>query len=211
MDTLFIKKWTIITNEFSIPQELSDKWLKIVWDHYDEGWRYYHTTNHIKELFKYYDKYYSSLNNSIVVALTIFFHDVIYEPKKTDNEEKSVELFQEYAREINLSQEVTEKVSTYIMNTKSHSTMLSSDLDLQYFLDFDLSILGQSDEVYAQYAENIRKEYIHIPDDLFKQGRTAILIKLSEKGDIYKTAEFKKLYEDQAKLNMKNEIAKLAS
>lgn len=91
-----------------------------------------------------------------------------------------------------------------------------------------MSILGQSDEgnigrysdngividqivVYAQYAENIRKEYIHIPDDLFKQGRTAILIKLSEKGDIYKTAEFKKLYEDQAKLNMKNEIAKLAS
>jgi len=65
--------------------------------------------------------------------------------------------------------------------------------------------------VYDQYAENIRKEYIHVPDDLFRQGRTAILIKLSEKGDIYKTTEFKTLYEDQAILNMKREIAKLAS
>ena len=65
--------------------------------------------------------------------------------------------------------------------------------------------------MYDQYAENIRKEYIHVPDDLFRQGRTAILIKLSEKGDIYKTTEFKTLYEDQAILNMKREFAKLAS
>ncbi len=65
--------------------------------------------------------------------------------------------------------------------------------------------------MYGQYAENIRKEYSHVPDDLFRQGRIAILSKLSEKGDIYKTAEFKNLYENQAKSNMKGEIAKLAS
>ena len=39
------------------------------------SFRYYHTLNHLKELFEFYDEYKSKLNNPVVVALSIWFHE----------------------------------------------------------------------------------------------------------------------------------------
>jgi|688.fasta_scaffold1467537_1 predicted metal-dependent HD superfamily phosphohydrolase len=36
-----------------------------------------------------------------------------------------------------------------------------------YFLDADLSILGEDREVYESYAARIRQEYKHVPNEVY--------------------------------------------
>ena len=41
--------------------------------------------------------------------------------------------------------------------------------------DADLAILAATPERYAEYAADVRREYAHVPDDLFRAGRAAVL------------------------------------
>ena len=75
------------------------------------------------------------------------YFSVIYEPKKGDNEEKSAELFTEFAKEIAMPEEDRELVIYWILQTKQHCTAEHHHesehyTDEHYFLDLDMSILG---------------------------------------------------------------------
>lgn len=59
---------------------------------------------------------------------------------------------------------------------------------------------------YDEYAHRIRQEYSHVPDDRFRLGRAAILEKFLQMKYIYATAEFRALFEEQARLNLRREI-----
>lgn len=61
-----------------------------------------------------------------------------------------------------------------ILATKKHE-LLNDSADLKLFLDFDLSILGTSAEVYQRYSQAIRKEYSWGPYFLYRKGRKKIL------------------------------------
>ena len=51
-----------------------------------------------------------------------------------------------------------------------------SSLLAKMFLDLDLSILASDDDVYDQYAKNIRQEYIHVPEKDYCIGKKKILL-----------------------------------
>ena len=88
---------------------------------------------------------------------------------------------------------------------------------MNFFLDFDLAILGKPFEghfnsihfqqflEYEIYSSNIRKEYIHYSPDAYKKGRIEVLKKLLE-GNLFQTIDFRKRFEKEAKLNIKKEI-----
>jgi len=69
-----------------------------------------------------------------------------------------------------------------------------------------LGILGQSPEVYLKYTKSIREEYKSVPTFLYTKGRKKVLHHFINKPFIYATATFQKLYEEQAKLNLINEL-----
>jgi len=71
-----------------------------------------------------------------------------------------------------------------------------------------MAILGKDPEGYNQYAGQIRQEYIHVPDHIYNTARPSVLEKLSS-GGIYVTDEFKELFEEKAKQNMRAEIQRL--
>jgi predicted metal-dependent HD superfamily phosphohydrolase len=79
-------------------------------------------------------------------------------------------------------------------------------LDEHYMLDLDMSILGQEWSVYKTYAANIRREYCHIPLEEYCEKRAKILELFLNGLKIYCTAEFHKLYESQARDNIRREI-----
>lgn len=58
-----------------VPNDVSEKWFKRVTDHYNEPWRYYHTTKHIEELFEHYDKFQHKLKTPEICAFSIWFHE----------------------------------------------------------------------------------------------------------------------------------------
>lgn len=71
-------------------------------------------------------------------------------------------------------------------------------------------ILAAEQAEYDRYAHNIRKEYIHVPLDLYKKGRAAVLENFL-KHDAFVTKVFNNEYSLKAKENMEREIGWLPS
>jgi len=76
-------------------------------------------------------------------------------------------------------------------------------------LDIDLSILGYSPEKYSQYKKNIRKEYSWVPENDYVSGRKKVLESFLKKQKIFQTEYFYSKYEQNARINIQEEIRAL--
>ena len=69
--------------------------LKALWQdiavRYNESQRAYHSLQHIQQLFTQFEQIKHHLNKPHIIALALFYHDVIYAPTRSDNELKSAE------------------------------------------------------------------------------------------------------------------------
>jgi predicted metal-dependent HD superfamily phosphohydrolase len=72
-----------------------------------------------------------------------------------------------------------------------------------------LKILSEDWEAYQTYCNQIRKEYKIYPNILYKPGRKKALEHFLEQEFIYKTENFRKLFDEEAKNNIKREISLL--
>lgn len=142
------------------------------------------------------------------LILAIFAHDYIYNPLATDNKEQSVRTILqegEYDFAVQL-----DKVKTLVLATK-HDCLARNDEEA-LIADLDLSILGTYEEdVWQQYNQNIRKEYSNVPDEYYLKDRIKTLENFIERPQIFQTDFFHKLFEQQARKNLHNEIANLKS
>lgn len=185
-------------------------------EHYNEPTRAYHTLRHIQQLFIQFDHVKHDLNEPHIVALALYYHDVVYDPTRSDNEEKSAE----YA--VNklgryLSTEQCARIQALIIMTATHQlTDINSDIegnetynDAAYLLDMDLSILGATWCEYESYAQAVRQEYIHIPTAAYQMGRIAVLENLLAHPRLYLTNHYYHHLEQQARQNIQREIKSL--
>jgi pantetheine-phosphate adenylyltransferase len=79
-------------------------------------------------------------------------------------------------------------------------------------LSLDLAILGQDEDVYDAYAEAIRAEYRHVPDQAYQVKRVQALTHLhaeAEAGRLYRDPYFAAQYRHSAMANMRREIIRL--
>jgi predicted metal-dependent HD superfamily phosphohydrolase/GNAT superfamily N-acetyltransferase len=183
-----------------------------------EPQRHYHTLVHLDELLAHFHGFENFLarnqkeafSDRDSILFTLFFHDVVYDPRAKDNEEQSAALFAEFAKQA-LADSLIDKVVSYILQTKTHMNVLASaPLELLGFLDMDLAILGAPKERYIRYADEIRAEYKHIPHDLFCKGRSAVLKSFLGQR-LYKTTYFYEKLEQRARMNIQWEIMRLRS
>ncbi|MER1974028.1 MAG: hypothetical protein ABS880_09695, partial [Psychrobacter alimentarius] len=65
-------------------------WLDIA-THYNETARAYHSLRHIQQLFFQFEHIRQHLHQPHIIALALYYHDVIYNPMRSDNELKSAE------------------------------------------------------------------------------------------------------------------------
>lgn len=175
---------------------------------YSEARRAYHNLSHIQALLRHAESFRHELQDYDAVAFAIWFHDTIYNPRKGDNEEKSAELAAEMLRKLTLPHETVAAVEQMILATKKHE-LLNDSADLKLFLDFDLSILGTSEDVYQCYSQTIRKEYSWVPYFLYRQGRKKVLESFLYRDQLYFTETMKALYETQARQNIETELSRL--
>ena len=176
--------------------------------YYSEKHRAYHNLSHIKSLFVLCEDFKSHIEDFSSVGFAIWFHDVVYNTKRSDNEEKSAELAEITLSDFNLPKEKIEKVCAMILGTKKHDARKLSD-DTKLFLDFDLSILGADAATYYAYSQAIRKEYSWVFDFVYKRERKKILESFLERDFIYNTNEMRKRFEAQARANIENEMREL--
>ncbi|RUS83820.1 hypothetical protein EGW08_008432 [Elysia chlorotica] len=206
------KDWTCLMTNIGAPGTVSRDWWDIISRRYGEEWRFYHTLSHIHHMLQLYHQWKERIAECSVVALAIFFHDVVYDPQAKNNETQSIALFEKFALDAQLEDDIVSRVSHLIKCTISHVIDSDTDdLDLSLFLDFDLAVLGQDSRSYKRYAEAIRKEYIHVDDKSYRKGRTKVLRSLLDSPSLFASEEFRAEYEEKARANMLEEIDFLAT
>ena len=159
-------RWTVLCQTLRVSEAATNKWWTIVRDGMQEKQRHYHTLTHLEELFAHADAFKSHLRDPCAVDLAIFFHDVVYNPRAGGgkNEDDSAVVFSNFAQEVDLEPATLAKVFRWIVQTKHHRCDESDDDDCKFFMDFDMAVLGWERAAYARYAQDVRKEFIHVPE-----------------------------------------------
>lgn len=185
---------------------INELWLEIE-ENYSGKKRYYHTLAHLENLLVQLLEVKDEIENWEVILYTLFYHDVIYNALRSDNEEKSAQLAKQRMEQLSVSYSTIEECVEQILATKSHSE--SNNSDTNYFLDADLSVIGQSWESYSVYYKNVRREYSIYPDLIYNPGRKKVVHHFLAMNRIFKTNKFYDKFEIQAKQNLQNELADL--
>ena len=182
--------------------------------HYNEKQRAYHTLRHLQQLFGQFEQIKHKLNEPHIIALALFYHDVVYDPLRTDNEQKSAEYAAETLRPY-LSAEQCEYLYALIMMTANHQLTGLSDPDkindAAYLLDMDLSILAAPWPQYERYAQAVRQEYSHVSLAEYRTGRMAVLNRLLAHPKLYLTCYYYERLETPARANIQRELTLLAA
>ncbi len=165
--------------------------------------RYYHTLNHLENLVNQLQEVKSEIKDWNCILFTLFYHDIIYKATKSNNEEKSANFANEKMAPLSVPKSVIESCKNQILATKSH--LLNKDSDANYFIDTDLSVLGQDWDSYSNYYKNVRKEYSIYPDLLYNPGRKKVLKHFLAMEKIFKTDYFFQKFESSARINLQTE------
>lgn len=181
----------------------------LIKDRYNEPARKYHRFSHILKMYGYIDRYSSKIENHKELLLACLYHDIVYESKERDNEEKSALVFQNDHGIYNLSQSSVELVNQLILSTKKHF-YYQNTFECKLFLDADLSILGTDRTQYTHYMEAIREEYNWVDDVTYKRERSRILTDFLKRDSIFFTDEMKEEFEEKARENLAYELQILA-
>ncbi|KAJ3052549.1 hypothetical protein HK097_006080 [Rhizophlyctis rosea] len=194
------------------PSASAVKWWTEIETRYSEPQRHYHTLEHIGSMHYLLEE--SDPKDFDVISLAIFFHDIIYDPKANDNELQSMELFRQFAEELNMPEAMKTPVLAFIEATIKHNLVPSitdSGIlnDLKLFLDFDLEVLGREPADYNRYAQQIRAEYSHVPPEDYCKGRPAVLKRFLAREQLYFSPKFQQFFEESARRNLQAEIKRL--
>ena len=92
------------------------------------------------------------------------------------------------------------------MRLTEHHRPADDDANGCVLSDADLAILAAAPERYAEYAADVRREYAHVPDDLFRAGRAAVLRDLLAKPSLFHTAHAREHWEAAARANVEAEL-----
>ena len=124
---------------------------------YAEPHRHYHNRDHIGSMLfmlKMHSGHHSPEYETLQLAA--WYHDVVYDPRGSKNEEQSVEVATRSLTELGVSGDRIARVCALIAMTKTHEAP-GDDRFAGWFLDEDLRILASDAVGYAKYAEAIRK------------------------------------------------------
>lgn len=202
--------WEILLQPFQVDPESRQQ---VFWDlvaAYSSCDRFYHNLEHIHQVLETIEQLRSLSSNFPAIQFAAWFHDVIYDSKGKDNEEKSAEYAEIALTYLKILRPTIEQVKTLILTTKNHQA-LSNDSDSQILLDADLSILGASEPSYRAYAQAIRQEYAWVPYTEYCLARKRVLQNFLQQNKIYLTSQMFVALEKKARQNLQAEILILSS
>lgn len=202
------EEWQRLVSGYSTDVHLMDAFWQEIYIAYTARGRHYHNLQHLTELLALAGTYRTQLQHPDLVKFAIFYHDIVYNPLKSDNEAQSAALAEQRLQQLGMDHQKCRQVSAMILATKGHAPSGANDTDL--LLDFDLSILGAEWEKYYQYTQQIRREYRLIPFFLYRKGRRKVVNQFLCQSSIYKSVQFHQQLERAARINLQKELALLS-
>ena len=192
-------KFYRLAHRFSSNEKLIDSLWREIHRKYSEPHRYYHTLKHLEQIYKELE----GLTLNPVIEFAIFYHDVIYDVEKNNNEEESALLTCKRLEALGVKKKLINDVSQLIILSKKHEPTPVEDYKL--FLDADIGILGASPSDYEKYIQNIQKEYCIYDESTYNNGRKKVLSHFLEKSRLYQSEYFNNKYEEPARTNILTE------
>lgn len=175
---------------------------------YAEPARAYHTAEHIQDCLAQLDLSRDIPKRPDEVEAAIWFHDAVYVPGGSDNEDRSARFAHTALLACAAPPETSSRIAELVLETR-HLTV-PRDPDAQLLCDIDLSILGREPEIFDEFERRIRREYQWVPDPAYRIARSEVLTGFLGRHPIYQTEYFRSRYETQARANLDRVIAQLA-
>lgn len=175
---------------------------------WSEPHRHYHDTRHLGECLALCSRWADGADRSAEVALAIWFHDAIHDPKLSANEVKSAAWAARSLVAAGLGSEVAQRVYDLVLATRHDKPVQGRDAAL--VVDIDLAILGSPSERFEAYDRDIRKEYAWVSGFRYRSQRRHVLQGFLSRARIYETACAAELLEEQARINLQGALERLA-
>jgi predicted metal-dependent HD superfamily phosphohydrolase len=187
------------------------RWLL---DAYGVATRAYHNLDHLAHCLSEFDAARVQAAEPITAELAIWFHDSVYDPSRADNEARSSDWARGVLAFLGASPGQIAAVQVMVLATghtdEAQRAAGPQVTDIPLVTDIDLSILGQSPEVFDAYEQAIREEYRHVPDEGFRAARLGVLRRLLDRPRIFLTLPFRARYETRARENLGRSIERLS-
>ncbi|MFK0209722.1 hypothetical protein [Streptomyces sp. NPDC090298] len=176
-----------------------------------EPQRRYHTVDHLRAVLDRVDELTDQGGEGgelELVRLAAWFHDAVYRPDRSENEERSALLAEKALTEAGLTPHEVAEVARLVRLTISHDPA-PGDLNGETLCDADLAILATVPDTYRGYAAAVREEYAFVPEEAFRDGRAAVLRHLLGLPRIFRTPYGAAVWEERARENLERELAEL--
>ncbi|MBQ0847418.1 hypothetical protein J8N05_04150 [Streptomyces sp. BH-SS-21] len=177
---------------------------------WSEPQRRYHTLDHLTAVLDHVDVLEKAADDPDLVRLAAWFHDAVYLPDRSENEERSARLAERALPEAGLSAAATAEVARLVRLTVTHAPA-GDDPNGQVLCDADLAILASPPDAYAAYTAAVREEYAFVPPDAFREGRAAILRQLLDLPRLFHTPYGTREWEGPARHNLTSELTLLTA
>ena len=174
---------------------------------WSEPQRHYHTVAHLSAVLHVVDLYAGLAPHPERVRLAAWMHDAVYDPRALGdaNERDSAEFAEGLLATLGVPPATAAEVSRLVGLTAGHATE-ADDPDGELLCDADLAVLAGDEEAYASYTAAIRREYAHVPEDAFRDGRAQVLKALLELPSIYRLDPLRTAWEERARANLAREL-----
>lgn len=184
--------------------------------HYEQAHRFYHTWDHIAQMFDVAAR--DALPLTLAQQLAIVWHDAVYVPglDKGANERASALLMRDHMDRAGWlahadGRTLADTVEGIIVSTIDHVPQLA---EAELVLDLDLYRLGVDFDAFQQHADAVRQEYGPLirargnADEVWRTGRAAVYASFLARERIYYTPAMAR-YEAPARDNLRRGLAEL--
>ena len=189
-------------------------WYESVVTRHREAHRHYHDIRHVRWVLRHVaelaaGRSVDELDDLDAVVVAAFFHDVVYDPTAPDNERASAELAAQALRELQWTGGRIDRVAAMIRGTAGHHLDDTMSIDAAVLYAADLGVLAADPAGYSDYVRNVRREYGHLSDAAWTDGRTEVLRSFLGRPAIYAPMLGLTGWEQRARGNLTAELGTL--
>lgn len=198
----FQRQWANLLGSFGVSPSVAYPVFDRLVAAYAEPHRHYHTLEHLGEMLRVVARL--PVVDSRAVQLAVWFHDVVYDPRAKDNEDRSADRVAEWLGPLGVPG--LTRVTELVRATAHLTAEAASGPDTLALLDADLAILAAAEHRYQRYAADIRREYDWVPDEAYRTGRIAVLETFLARPRLFHTEVMFAEGEAAARRNLTSEV-----
>lgn len=199
--------WTALIARHTADPEAVDIGRRLIAS-WSEPHRRYHSTAHLRDVLGRVEELSAWSDDPDAVRLAAWYHDAVY-AGLPDDEDRSARRAEQELSLLGVPPRLVDEVARLIRMTVGHDPA-PGDRNAEVLSDADLAALALPAELYRRNTAAIRAEYSHIPAEVFRKGRSQVLMALLDSPGVFRTGPGRQRWEAAARDNLRAELAELA-